>query len=66
MWSWAWRALISLGLVVCVAAVVPRFGARGFIVVALLHQLVAIARTCLRASWLARALRAVDAVHRKR
>jgi hypothetical protein len=61
LWSWTWRAFVSLALVVCVAALVPRFGARGFIMVALLHQLVAIARVSLRASWLARALRAVDA-----
>jgi hypothetical protein len=66
LWSWMWRAGASLALVLGVAAIVPRFGARGFIVVALLHQLVAIARVSLRASWLARALRAVDQHARKR
>jgi hypothetical protein len=67
LWSWTWRAFAALALVIGVAALVPRFGARGFVVVALLHQLVAIARVSLRASWLARALRAVDAhAHRKR
>jgi hypothetical protein len=67
-WSWAWRALVSLVLVIVVALVVPRFGVRGFgsfAAIAILHQLVVIARTALRASWLARALRAVDASARR-
>ena len=66
LWSWAWRAFVGLALVISVAIVVPRFGARGFIAIAILHQLVAFARASLRASWLARALRAVDAHARKR
>jgi len=66
LWSWAWRAFVAAALVIGVAAIVPRFGARGFVMVALLHQLVAIARVSLRASWLARALRAVDAHAKKR
>ncbi len=64
LWSWAWRALVAVALVVIVALIVPHLGMRGtitLVVVALLHQLVIIARVALRASWLARALRAVDA-----
>jgi hypothetical protein len=64
LWSWAWRALAGLAVVVAVSMVVPRFATRGtgaLLAVALLHQLVIIARASLRASWLARALRAVDA-----
>ncbi len=69
MWSWAWRALASTALVVVVAWIVPRFGVRGagsFVAIALLHQVVALSRVSLRASWLARALRAVDAARNKK
>lgn len=77
MWSWAWRALASTLLVIVVAWIVPRFGVRGaghrggaaeqgsFVAIALLHQVVAFSRVSLRASWLARALRAVDAARIK-
>jgi hypothetical protein len=66
-WSWAWRALASALLVVVVAWLVPRFGShssttKGVLVIAIIHQTVALARSGLRASWLARALRAVDAL----
>ena len=76
LWSWMWRGAISLALVVGVALVVPAFGARvggsaaggtpqtaalaSLVAIAALHQLVVISRTALRASWLARALRAAD------
>ncbi len=62
LWSWAWRGAIALALVVVVALVVPRLGSRAasLLAIAALHQLVVLARAALRASWLARALRAVD------
>jgi hypothetical protein len=62
-WSWAWRSLASLVLVIVVAWLVPRFGrsaTASLVAIALIHQLVVLARVSLRASWLARALRAVD------
>jgi hypothetical protein len=62
-WSWAWRGLASLALVLVVAWLVPRFGPRAsvsLVAIVVIHQLVAFARVSLRASWLARALRAVD------
>ncbi len=64
LWSWAWRGFVALALVAVVALVVPHLGTRGtmsLVLIALLHQLVIIARAALRASWLALALRAVDA-----
>ncbi len=62
LWSWAWRGMVSIAIVIAVAAILPRFasGAASLVAIALLHQLVAISRTALRASWLARALRSVD------
>jgi hypothetical protein len=63
-WSWAWRALVALVPVLAAAAVAARLGGRGGgALVALfgVHQAVLLARAALRASWLARALRAVDA-----
>jgi hypothetical protein len=68
LWSWAWRGFVALSLVAIVAFVVPHLGARGtmsLVSIALLHQLVIMARAALRASWLARALRAVDAHARR-
>jgi hypothetical protein len=63
-WSWAWRAGASIAPVVAAAWVTGRLGGRAgpaLLVVFGLHQLVVLARVALRASWLARALRAVDA-----
>jgi hypothetical protein len=63
LWSWIWRSSISLSLVVLVALVVPAFTTRqtlAIIAIAILHQLVVLARVALRASWLARSLRAAD------
>ena len=62
LWSWAWRGVIAIALVVVVALVVPRLGSRAasLLAIAALHQLVVLARAALRASWLARALRAAD------
>lgn len=69
LWSWAWRGSISLALVVLVALVVPHLGDRGMrsiLAIGAIHQLVVLARTGLRASWLARALRGVDRFGSKR
>lgn len=68
-WSWAWRGLVSIAVVVVVAIVLPRFGTHGagsLVAIAMLHQLVAVCRVSLRASWLARALRAVDLWNKSR
>jgi hypothetical protein len=62
-WSWAWRALAALAPVLAAAWLTGRLGGRpGAALVAVfgLHQAVIAARVALRASWLARALRAVD------
>lgn len=62
-WSWAWRASSGLVLVLIGGVVASRLGGRGglsLLVLALLHQVVVVSRIALRASWLARALRAVD------
>jgi hypothetical protein len=61
-WAWGWRALASLGLLVAAGAVADGLGGRdGWALLALtgVHQAVVLARVALRASWLARALRAV-------
>ena len=66
-WSWAWRALASVAPVLAGAVVAGALGGRGglaLVVLALLHQAVVAARIALRASWLARALRAVDSALR--
>jgi hypothetical protein len=67
-WSWAWRAGAGLLPVVAAAWATGRLGGRaGAALVAVfgLHQLVVVARVALRASWLARSLRAVDATLRR-
>ncbi len=64
-WSWAWRALASLGPIAAVALLADRIGGRGgvaLLVLAALHQSVILSRVALRASWLAKAMRTVDAV----
>jgi hypothetical protein len=64
-WSWAWRALASLAPIVAVALLADRIGGRGgvaLLVLAALHQSVILSRVALRASWLAKAMRTVDAV----
>lgn len=63
VWSWLWRALAALVPVGAMAVVAIRLGGRpgGVLgVLFVLHQLVVFSRVALRASWLARALRAVD------
>jgi hypothetical protein len=67
-WSWAWRALAGIVLIVIGGVVAGRLGGRGgfaLLVLALLHQAVVVSRIALRASWLARALRAVDGTLRR-
>jgi hypothetical protein len=67
-WSWAWRALASVAPIVGVAAVAGRLEGRGgaaLLFLLVLHQSVVLARVALRASWLAKALRAVDGALRR-
>jgi hypothetical protein len=62
-WSWAWRALASVAPVLAAAAVAGKIGGHGgvdLVFLLALHQSVIVVRVALRASWLARALRAVD------
>jgi hypothetical protein len=62
-WSWAWRGLAAAVPVLAVAFFTGTVGGRGgatLALVAMLHQAVVLARVSLHASWLARALRAID------
>jgi hypothetical protein len=62
-WAWCGRALAGLGLVAAGAAAALRLspgGGAAIVVLVLVHQSVILARVALRASWLARALRAMD------
>ena len=61
-------ALASLAPIFAAAWVAGRLGGRGglaLLVVFALHQLGVAARVALRTSWLARALRAVDAARKR-
>lgn len=64
--SYAWRALAGVLPIVLVGMFASRFGGRtgggALLALFLLHQAVIFARAALRASWFARALRAVDSV----
>jgi hypothetical protein len=62
VWSWAWRGIAGWLAVAVVATFAARLGASTMtlVVLVLLHQAAAVARVMFRASWLARALRAVD------
>jgi hypothetical protein len=67
-WSWAWRAACGVAPVLVVGGVASRLGGRGGFALAflfVLHQAVVLARVALRTSWLARALRGVDAALRR-
>jgi hypothetical protein len=67
LWAWAWRSGAGWAPVVIAALVAAKLGGRGgasLIALALVHQLAALTRVALRASWLATALRAVDRAHR--
>jgi hypothetical protein len=62
-WSWAWRALAALTLVIVASVVATRIGGRGgaaLVGLALVHQGVVAWRLAWRASWLAKALRSVS------
>jgi hypothetical protein len=64
-WSWAWRALAGIVPLAFGSLVAERLGGRGGLAIWALvavHQAIAMARVALRASWLAGALRAVDAM----
>lgn len=61
--AWAWRAALAAALVVVGAVLGSMAGGRGGAVLAgvfVAHQLLILARTALRASWLANALRLVE------
>jgi hypothetical protein len=67
-WSWGWRAAASLAPVALASGLAGRLGGRGgpaLLVLAAAHQGVVLSRVALRASWLARALRAVTAADRR-
>ncbi len=62
-WAWGWRAAASLALLLAGGAAAGLLGGRSGLPLVELwaaHQLVVLGRVALRASWLARALRAVD------
>jgi hypothetical protein len=66
-WSWAWRAFAAGVPIAFGALVAERLGGRAglaLVALTLVHQVVAGSRVALRASWLARAIRAVDTVDR--
>ena len=65
-WSWGWRALASLVPLAFGYLVAERIGGVGgapLFALAFVHQVVALSRVGLRASWLARSLRAIDAAY---
>lgn len=65
LWSWAWRALASVVPVGVGALLAWRLGGRGgvsLVVLLVMHQMIIVVRTALRASWFARAMRAVDSL----
>lgn len=69
LWSWAWRGIAGWIPVGVGALVAARFGGRGGGVLAALfavHQGVLVVRVAFRASWLAKAMRAVDRAYRVR
>lgn len=64
LWSWAWRAGAALLPIAAVSAISTRLGGRSGVALAALfalHQAVILSRVAFRASWLARAMRAMDA-----
>lgn len=66
-WSWGWRAIASLVPLAFGALVAERMGGQGglaLLALTAIHQVIALSRVALRASWLARTLRGVDAAHR--
>jgi hypothetical protein len=66
-WSWAWRGLVMLGLVIIGSIVAEKSkntASSAIVPLFVLHQSIILGRLTFRASWLARAVRAVDAAHR--
>ena len=66
LWGWAWRSALAWVPVIVATAGATRLGGRGgaaLFAVLLLHQAALLTRVAVRASWLARALRAVDEAH---
>jgi hypothetical protein len=66
-WSWAWRGAAAVVPIVAGSVVAEKLGGRSggsFLMLIAMHQLVIGARVALRASWLAKAIRAVDHAHR--
>lgn len=64
LWSWGWRGLASLVPVAFGVLLAGRLGGRGgsgLLVLFGLHQLIVLVRAALRVSWLAKAMRVVDA-----
>jgi hypothetical protein len=64
VWSWAWRNLAALVPVAFGVLLAGRLGGRGgagLVVLFVIHQLIIAVRAALRVSWLAKAMRAVDA-----
>jgi hypothetical protein len=65
--SWAWRGAASLAPLAVGSVVADAIGMRAgaaLFVLFVVHQLALVTRVALRASWLAKALRAVDHAHR--
>jgi hypothetical protein len=63
LWSWAWRAFASCAPVAVGVFVAQHLGGRAgaaLLALAAIHQLIALARVAVRASWLAKAARLVD------
>jgi hypothetical protein len=66
-WSWAWRGLAAAVPIVFGSLVAERLGGRGgtpLLALTLVHQAIVLSRAALRTSWLAKALRTVDAAGR--
>ena len=67
VWSWSWRGVAALLPVAMGALVADGLGGHGgaaLVALFAVHQAVIAARVAFRASWLAKALRAVDNAHR--
>ena len=67
LWSWAWRGFAGLVMMAIGSAFAERIGGRGgaaLVALFALHQLIVAFRVALRASWLAKAARTVDAANR--
>lgn len=68
LWAWGWRAAAGVVPVALGAFASERLGGlggRSLFALLCVHQLVVLTRVSLRASWLSRALRAVDAEEQK-